>query len=204
MKIIPDSTSFVVVLLLLELIGQSLSRPAHNPTFCTLIGSMLPHVEKLISLSEKLHELSDEDLSHLATADHRLDSLLEIQHTAAAFTSIKINESLSQLHNYSESYRFHMEWLKAARENVSLPTQPTEGASRHLQQLTHLLNSSLSQVQDEVVQVPSSSPPSLPLVSSAFDALRFSVEVSEKLRAFSFWTKRWIRFILKHSRCPRR
>ncbi|KAJ0003672.1 hypothetical protein NQD34_008770, partial [Periophthalmus magnuspinnatus] len=156
-SVIPDSISCLVLLLLSELIGQSLSRPAHNPALCSLFNSMIPHTEKLINLSRKLHELSDQELSRLVTVDHRLDSLLEIPHTAEAFSSIKINESLSQLYNFSESYRSHMDWLKTARENVSLPTHPTEDATRHLQQLMHLLNSSLSQVQ--VPQAPHPPPP---------------------------------------------
>ncbi|XP_072303302.1 uncharacterized protein [Eucyclogobius newberryi] len=208
MRIFPDSISCLVLLLLSDLIGLSLSRPAHShahsPALCTLFISMVQHVDKLINLSRKLHDLSDVELTLVSGANHRLDSLLEIHHTAAAFSSMKINETLSQLHNFSESYRFHMDWLNTARENVSLPSQPTEGASRHLQQLTHLLDSSLKQLQEEVPQATLPSLPSLPLVSSAFDALEFSVEISGKLRIFSLWMKRSIRFIQKRSGCPRR
>uniref|UniRef100_A0A3B4BDW6 Interleukin 11a n=1 Tax=Periophthalmus magnuspinnatus TaxID=409849 RepID=A0A3B4BDW6_9GOBI len=177
-SVIPDSISCLVLLLLSELIGQSLSRPAHNPALCSLFNSMIPHTEKLINLSRKLHEL--------VSFDQELMLYIKIDLCSAP----QINESLSQLYNFSESYRSHMDWLKTARENVSLPTHPTEDATRHLQQLMHLLNSSLSAGS--------------PGPSSAFDALRFSVEVSEKLRAFGLWTRRCIRVIQRHSRCPRR
>uniref|UniRef100_A0AAV2K7N4 Interleukin-11 n=1 Tax=Knipowitschia caucasica TaxID=637954 RepID=A0AAV2K7N4_KNICA len=201
MRIFPDLTSCLVLLLLLDLIGLSSSRPAHTPSLCSLIGSMVPHFDRLINLSKKLQELSDEDLSLIAAAEHRLDSLLEIPHTAAAFTQpLKVNEPISQLYNLSESYKLHMDWLKTARENMSLSSQPAEGASHHLLKLTHLLNSSLHQLQEEV---PQAAPPSLPPVSTAFDALRFSVEVSEKLRVFVLFAKRWIRVLQKLS-CPRR
>ncbi|KAK7899316.1 hypothetical protein WMY93_020169 [Mugilogobius chulae] len=209
MRIIPDSISCLVLLLLSELIGRSLSRPAHysstrshthNHALCPLLGSMVLHVDRLMNLSRKLHELTDEELNLISASDHRLDSLLEIPHSAAAFSSLKVNESLSLLYSFSDSYRFHMNWLKTGRGNVSLPTQPAEGASRHLQHLTHLLNSSLNQLQEEV---PQASLPSLPVVSSAFEALRFSVEVSEKLQPLSIWMKSSIRFIQTRLGCRR-
>uniref|UniRef100_A0A8C6TYE3 Interleukin-11 n=1 Tax=Neogobius melanostomus TaxID=47308 RepID=A0A8C6TYE3_9GOBI len=183
-----------------EFIALSLSRPAHSPALCALFGSMAPQVERLLHLSKKLHDLTDEELNLIAAADHRLDGLPRIPHTAAAFNTMKMNESISQLYNFTEVFRSHMDWLKTARENVSLPNQAAEGASRHLLQLAHLLNSTLHQVG----AVPQPSPLSLPVASSAFDALKFSVEISENLKAFSLWTKRSIRFLQRQSRCPRR
>lgn len=64
-----------------------------------------------------------------------------------------MNESVSQLYHFSDLFRLHVDWLKSARGNVSLPTQPTEGASKHLLQLTHLLNSTLHQVRKTSTEV---------------------------------------------------
>lgn len=202
MKIIPDSIPRLVHLLLLaELFVQTLSRPTHNRSLCDLFRSMVPQVDKLMNFSKSRHALTDEEFREIAAADHRLDSLPEIKLTATDLTSMKMNESVSQLYHFSDLFRLHVDWLKSARGNVSLPTQPTEGASKHLLQLTHLLNSTLHQIHEEVPQTP---PLSLPVVSTAFDALVFSIEISEKLQVFCFWTKSSLRILQAQSHCPRR
>lgn len=58
----------------------------------------------------------------------------------------QVNKSFSQLYVYTQSFRLHVDWLKTAKENVSLPSQSAEGTSTHLLQLSNLLNASLHQV----------------------------------------------------------
>lgn len=62
----------------------------------------------------------------------------------------QVNKSLSQLYVYTQSFRLHVDWLKTAKENVSLPSQSAEGTSTHLLQLSNLLNASLHQVRRPV------------------------------------------------------
>ncbi|XP_028283709.1 interleukin-11-like [Parambassis ranga] len=201
MKLFHDSTSCLLRLLLLaELFVHSSSRPTHVP--CNVFGTMMHQVDRLMSASKKIHGLTKDELTNFAGFEHRLDSLPRFQYTAAHFGSLKVNESLSQLHVYTQSFRLHLDWLKTTNENISF-SQPLEDAGTHLLHLSKLINTSLHQIQAEVPQPPPS-PPSLPVVSTAFDALRFSIELSERLQFFCDLSKRVLRQIQRHSRCPRR
>lgn len=61
--------------------------------------------------------------------------------------SPQVNESLSQLLRYTRSFRLHVDWLKTAKENVSLSSRSTGGAGAHLLRLSDLLTASLLQVR---------------------------------------------------------
>ncbi|XP_039977944.1 uncharacterized protein il11b isoform X2 [Xiphias gladius] len=161
---------------------------------------MIPQVESLVNSSKKLHDLSGDELLNLAAAENRLHGLPHMQHTVAHLNALKVNESLSLLYVYTEAFRLHVDWLKTAQENFSLPSQAAEGASAHLLKLSNLLNTSLQQMSEEVPQSP---PPSLPVVSTAFDVLQFSVEISERLKVFCIWSKRVLLKLQKSPHCPR-
>lgn len=142
--------------------------------------------------------------------------------------SPQVNESLSQLYVFTQSFRLHVDWLKTAHQNVSLPSHAAESVSTHLLQLSNLLTASLNQVRQPgwfdsftrkmykmfgngmkrlpkplnlplcpqiSEEVPQSPTPSLPVVSTAFDALKFSVEISERLQVFHDWSKRVLRIL---------
>ncbi|XP_070778290.1 uncharacterized protein [Enoplosus armatus] len=198
-EVIHDSTPCLLHLLLLaELFAHSSSRPAHSLSLCGMFASMIPQVDRLMNLSKKLHDLTDEELVSFDGVENRLDGLPHIQFSADYFRSLKVNESLSQLYVFTQSFRLHVDWLQTAKRNVGLSSQSAEGASTHLLQLSNLLNASLHQISEEVPQSPS---PSLPVVSTAFDVLQFSVEISEQLQAFCNWSKRVLRILRKLSPC---
>uniref|UniRef100_A0A3B5A8Q2 Uncharacterized LOC103373116 n=1 Tax=Stegastes partitus TaxID=144197 RepID=A0A3B5A8Q2_9TELE len=197
--VISDSTSCLFRLLLLaELLIHS---SCQSTLSCSMFGSMIHQVDKLLNSSKRLHNLTKEELVKFAAVEHRLSSLPHIQHTVGDFNSLKVNESLSQLYSHTLSFRVHVDWLKTAKENVSLPIQSAETTSTQLQQLFRLANTSLHQIREEVPQTTS---PSLPEVSLAFDALKFSVEISDRLQAFCHWSKRALRRLQRQSRCPGR
>ncbi|XP_034561059.1 uncharacterized protein LOC117828161 isoform X2 [Notolabrus celidotus] len=143
---------------------------------------------------------TDDELSNFEGVDNKLDRLPHINHTADDLTSMKVNESLSQLFVDTESFRLHVLWLKTAKENLSLSSQHAEGASSHLLQVSNLVKHSLQQISMEVPPSPSAS---LPDVSSAFEALQYSVEISERLQVFGHWYKRVLRFLKTKSYCLR-
>ncbi|XP_068567612.1 uncharacterized protein [Cebidichthys violaceus] len=201
MKLIHDSTHCLLHLLLLaELFVHSSSRPTHSSPLCVMFKSMIHQVDSLMNILKKLHNLTDDERMNFEAVEYRLGGLPHLQHTAANFNSLKLNESLPQLFLYTRSFRLHVDWLKTAKENVSLSSQSAEGASSHLLQLSNLLSASLHQIAEEVPQPPS---PSLPVVSTAFDVLQFSVEISERLQVFCNWSKRVLSH-LRRSCCPRR
>ncbi|KAM9737724.1 uncharacterized protein ACNS7B_013328 [Menidia menidia] len=201
MKLIHEFVSCLLYLLVLaELIVHSSCRPVHGSSHCGLFGSMLHQVEQLMDLAKTMHDLTDDELVHLAHLDHRLDSLPHIEYTAAHFSTMKLNKSLAQMYEYTQSFKLHVSWMKTAQENFSLPLQAVESSSRHLHHLSNLIKTSLQQITEEV---PQSSPPSFPVISTAFDALRHSLEISERLEAFCIWSKRVLRHFQRHSRCPR-
>ncbi|XP_023816104.1 uncharacterized protein LOC101158459 [Oryzias latipes] len=187
------------LLLLVELFARSSARPTQNFSLCGVFGSMIHQVDKLINSSKKLHGLTDDGLKHFEVVDHRLESLPHIRHTAVHFSSLKVNESLSLLYGYTESFKLHESWLKTVKENFSLPFQSDEGAINHLAHLSNLIVASLHQIKEEVPLLPSS--PSFPVVPTAFDATRLSVEISEQLKVFCRWSKRVLLLIRRRSGC---
>uniref|UniRef100_A0A3P9ICJ4 Interleukin-11 n=1 Tax=Oryzias latipes TaxID=8090 RepID=A0A3P9ICJ4_ORYLA len=200
MKLIHESALCLLrLLLLVELFARSSARPSQNFSLCGMFGSMIHQVDKLINSSKKLHGLTDDGLKHFEVVDHRLESLPHIRHTAVHFSSLKVNESLSLLYGYTESFKLHESWLKTVKENFSLPFQSDEGAINHLAHLSNLIVASLHQIKEEVPLLPSS--PSFLVVPTAFDATRLSVEISEQLKVFCRWSKRVLLLIRRRSGC---
>lgn len=152
-----------------------------------------------LHLSSCFHQTEDE-IKNLDSVDHRLDSLPEIHYNHAHIKLLQVNESLSQLYADTQSFKLHIDWLKTAKDNVSVSSQSVEGASNHLQRLSNLLKSSLQQMNEEAPQSPT---PSLPVISTAFDALLFSVEMSDRLHVFCDWSKRVLRHIQRQA-CGRK
>nr|CAI61343.1 TPA: interleukin-11b [Takifugu rubripes] len=201
MDVIEDSAPCLLHLFLLaELIVHSASRPASSPAPCRTFRSIFHQVDLLMGLSRKLHDLSDEDVLMFESMENRLDTLPHLPHSAEYFRSFKVNESLSQLSLHTQSFRQHIDWLKLARENVSLPSRAAEDSSTHLLKLSNLLNASLHQMNEEVPQLP---PLSLPIASTSFDVLQFSVEISDRLKIFCHWSKRVLRYLQRLNRCPK-
>ncbi|XP_054462588.1 uncharacterized protein il11b [Anoplopoma fimbria] len=200
-SVIHDSTPCLLCLLLLaELFVHSSSRPAPHSPLCGMFRSMNLQLENLRKISDDLYVLADGELTNFEGMEHQLDALPHIQHTAAHVTSLKVNESLSLLSLYTQSFRLHADWLITAKENVSFPSQSAEGASSHLLQLSNLINASLLQIGEEV---PQSASPTLPVVSTAFEVLKFSIEISGQLQVFCDWSKRMVMRLKRLSRCPR-
>ncbi|KAF7646395.1 hypothetical protein LDENG_00188470 [Lucifuga dentata] len=199
MKLIPDSSPCLFLLLLLvQLFVYSASRPAHNHSLCSTFSPMINHLDSLSKLSKTLHGLTDHELITMATATNRLDALPNIQHSAAHFNSAQLNASLSELYVDTQAFRLHVDWLKTARKNVSLSSHPAELRSTHLHHLSKLLNNFLHQIHEEIPQPPS---PSLPFASTTFDVLQYSIEISEKLKVFCFWSKRVLNHLKKLPPC---
>uniref|UniRef100_A0A3P9QFP7 Uncharacterized LOC103472861 n=2 Tax=Poecilia reticulata TaxID=8081 RepID=A0A3P9QFP7_POERE len=197
MKFLPETSSFLFHLLLLtELLVRSSSLPIRSSSHCGFFGSMIHQVESLMNLSRRIHQLRTEELEHFEDAKITLDSLPDLYHTAGHLRSLKVNESLTQMYGYTQSFKLHIDWLKVAKENVSLPFQTEEGASSHLLQLSNLIEKCLHPQNKEALP---SMAPNLPVVSNAFDALVYSVEISDRLKVFCGWSKRVLRFFQKHS-----
>ncbi|XP_053303301.1 uncharacterized protein LOC128462073 [Pleuronectes platessa] len=200
MKLIHDSILCLLHLLLLaELFVPSSSRPANPSSLCGMLGPMIHQVEKLVHFSKTLHGLSEDD-ELLNTVGNKLQDLPHVQHTAAHFNSLKLNESLSQLFQFTQSFRLHMDWLKTEKHNFSLPSGTAEDASTHLLLLSTHLTTSLQRMGEDAPRPPA---PSLPVVSSAFDVLQCSIEISERLRVFGNWSKRVLHHLRRLSRCRR-
>ncbi|XP_037548980.1 uncharacterized protein LOC119425525 [Nematolebias whitei] len=198
-SVIHESTLFHL-LLLTELVLRSASFPTPSPFMCGMFGSMVHHLDRLLNSSKKINNVPDDKLVNFAAVEDQLESLPRFQHTAAHFKTLKMNESLLQLYVDTEAFRVHVDWLKAAKENLSLPFEADEGARAHLQHLAVLLRNSIHQINEET---PQTTAPSLPVVSNSFEALIFSVEISERLQAFSFSSKRILRHFHRKYLCPR-
>ncbi|KAI3358895.1 hypothetical protein L3Q82_015287 [Scortum barcoo] len=148
-----------------------------------MFHSMIHHVDRVKNFSA-LHGLTKDELQNFDGVENRLDSLPKMQHDADYFSLMKVNQSLSQLYEYAQSFRQHVDWLK---QNVTSSSQSAKSASIHLSHLSKLINTSLLQINEEAPQVP---PASFPDVSTDFEGLLFSIEISERLQNFCDWSKR--------------
>ncbi|CAB1415071.1 unnamed protein product [Pleuronectes platessa] len=160
---------------------------------------MIHQVEKLVHVSKTLHGLSEDD-ELLNTVGNKLQDLPHVQHTAAHFNSLKLNESLSQLFQFTQSFRLHMDWLKTEKHNFSLPSGTAEDASTHLLLLSTHLTTSLQRMGEDA---PGRRPP--PSLSSPRPSTcsSVSIEISERLRVFGNWSKRVLHHLRRLSRCRR-
>ncbi|XP_038134050.1 uncharacterized protein il11b [Cyprinodon tularosa] len=197
MKLIPETFSCLFRLLLLtELIVQSSSLPTHSSSHCGFFGQMIHQVESLMNLSKKMHELRNEELQHFEEVPVKLENLPDLHYTASHLRKLKVNETLTLLHTYTQSFRLHIDWLKDAKENFSLPFQTEVSASSHLLHLSNLIKRCLHPPNESGLQ---STVPHLPVVSTAFETLLYSIEISDRLNVFCVWSKRILRYIHRHS-----
>ncbi|KAM9775908.1 uncharacterized protein LOC133144511 isoform X1 [Syngnathus typhle] len=215
------------LLLLVELLGQSRCGPAHhNAILCNVLKSAVNQMDVIRKTARRLQPVRalrppaagsavpvasfafafQYDEEEAAEADDFLDTRLQslpvIATTAAHLRTWKANESLSRLYANALAFRAHAEWLKAAAENVSLPSEAAGVAAVHLLRLANLVRTAL--IQMEVALPPPPPRPSLPAVLTAFEALRYSAEMSRRLGVFCGFSKRLVRHLRRVAACPSR
>ncbi|XP_077403892.1 uncharacterized protein LOC144036858 [Vanacampus margaritifer] len=131
-----------------------------------------------------------------------LESLPVLATSAAQLRTWKADESLRRLHANALAFHAHADWLKAAAEKVDLPSEAAGGAAVHLLRLANLLRTALVQMETPVP--PPSPSPSFPHVRTAFEAVRYSAEMSRRLNVFCGFSKRILRRLRKAATCPHR
>ncbi|XP_077477488.1 uncharacterized protein LOC144090059 [Stigmatopora argus] len=146
------------------------------------------------------HPMQNELVEVLLEA--RLQSIPVISTTAAHFDSLKANECLSELYLHTLALKVHVDWIEEATENVSLPSEAARDTSVHLLWLANLVSTSLAQINAAVP--PSPPPPLLPVLSSPFDVIRYSVEISRYMEVFCPWAKRLLHHLRRTASCPQR
>ncbi|XP_019724356.1 uncharacterized protein LOC109515186 [Hippocampus comes] len=195
-----DSASRLLrLLLLVELLRPSRCGPAHHKAvLCNTLKSAANQMDVIRRTAQRLQHHDDEAADDLLEA--RLQSLPVIATTAAHLRTWKANESLCGLYANALAFRAHADWLKAAAENVSLPSEAAGGAAIRLLRLADLVRTAL--IQMEAVVPSASPPPWLPTVSTAFEALRYSTEMSRRLKVFCNFSKRLVRHLRRAANCP--
>ncbi|XP_077395424.1 uncharacterized protein LOC144032269 [Festucalex cinctus] len=183
----------------MELLRPSRCRHAHDGVLCKVLKSAVDQMDDIRKTLELLQLERDEWLVE-DLLEVRLQSLPVISTTASHFRSLKADEYLPQLYVHTLAFSVHVEWLQAATQSVSLPSQAAGAVRLHLLQLAGLVRTAL--IQMDAVVPPPPPRPSLPAVSSAFDALRYSVEVSRSLKVFCDWSQRLVRHLHKTTSCP--
>ncbi|XP_037120109.1 uncharacterized protein LOC119130375 isoform X2 [Syngnathus acus] len=191
------------LLLLVELLGPARCGPAHhNGILCNALKSAVNQMDVIRKTARRLQPYDEEAAEADDFLDTRLQSLPVIATTAAHLRTWKANESLSRLYANALAFRAHAEWLKAAAENVSLPSEAAGVAAVHLLRLANLVRTAL--IQMEVALPPPPPRPSLPAVLTAFEALRYSAEMSRRLGVFCGFSKRLVRHLRRVAACPSR
>ncbi|XP_049607830.1 interleukin-11-like isoform X3 [Syngnathus scovelli] len=199
-----DSASCMLrLLLLVELLGPARCGPAHhNAILCNVLKSAVNQMDVIRKTARRLQPYDEEAAELDGFLDTRLQSLPVIATTAAHLRTWKANESLLRLHANALAFRAHAEWLKAAAENVSLPSEAAGVSAVHLLRLANLVRTALIQMEVALPLPPLR--PSLPAVLTAFEALRYSAEMSRRLDVFCGFSKRLVRHLRRVAACPSR
>uniref|UniRef100_A0A3Q3DPX7 Interleukin-11 n=1 Tax=Hippocampus comes TaxID=109280 RepID=A0A3Q3DPX7_HIPCM len=178
------------LLLLMGLLRSGQCRPAHDDVFCKALKSAVHQIDAIRETAEQLQLVVTTILPLLLVLLPSSCPSIYTQ-SCASFVclSLQANKYLSQLYMHTLALRMHVEWLKAATESVSLPSEAAGAAGVHLLQLASLIRTALIQIDAVALPPPRSS---LPTVSSAFDVLRYSVEMSRSLKVFCHWSKRLV------------
>ncbi|XP_077415866.1 uncharacterized protein LOC144044975 isoform X2 [Vanacampus margaritifer] len=182
----------------MELLRPSRCRHTHNGVLCKVLKSAVDQMDDIRKTLELLQLERDNELVE-DLLEVRLQSLPVISTTASHFRTCKANVYLPQLYVHTLAFRVHVEWLQAAAQSVNLPSEAAGAARLHLLQLAGLVRTALIQI-DAVVPPPPPRP-SLPAVSSAFDVLRYSVELSRSLKVFCDWSQRLVRHLHTAASC---
>ncbi|XP_055749132.1 interleukin-11-like [Salvelinus fontinalis] len=182
-----DSTqSLLLLLLLAQLLVLSWSRPTPKCPLCAHLTVMVQQMRSLQMLTRNLQ--SESEFSGMELTEYNLDSLPEMEHTANHLSSLKLNDSLSQLYTDLFSFKLHVDWMIDARVNMSLPVSPkTREVAKGLHNLSSFCSTALQQIACTLPQI---STPSFPTQLKAWDVALLSYEIPERLRFYCQWSTR--------------
>ncbi|XP_041740754.1 interleukin-11-like [Coregonus clupeaformis] len=192
MKLCLDSTQSILLLLLLaQLLVLSWSRPTIKCPLCAHLTMMVQQMRSLQMLTSNLQ--SERDFSGIELMEYNLDSLPEMEHTANHLSSLKLNNSLSQLYTDLCSFKLHVDWLIDVRVNMSLPVSPkTVEVTKGLHNLSSLCSTALKQIACTLPQI---SIPSFPTQLTTWDVALLSYKIPEQLRFYCQWSTRVLLFL---------
>uniref|UniRef100_A0A3Q3D885 Uncharacterized protein n=1 Tax=Hippocampus comes TaxID=109280 RepID=A0A3Q3D885_HIPCM len=165
-----DSASRLLrLLLLVELLRPSRCGPAHHKAvLCNTLKSAANQMDVIRRTAQRLQHSRRVGLERCFARDTFLTMCVSWQ----------ANESLCGLYANALAFRAHADWLKAAAENVSLPSEAAGGAAIRLLRLADLVRTALIQ------------------------ALRYSTEMSRRLKVFCNFSKRLVRHLRRAANCP--
>ncbi|CAB1321068.1 unnamed protein product, partial [Coregonus sp. 'balchen'] len=163
-----STQSLLLLLLLAQLLVLSWSRPTHK---CPLFAQLTMMVQQMRSLQMLTRNLqSESEFSGIELLEYNLDSLPEMEHTANHLSSLKLNDSLSQLYTDLRSFKLHLDWLIDVRVSMSLPVSP--------------------KTVEIACPLPQISIPSFPTQLRTWDVVLLSYEIPERLGFYCQWSTR--------------
>ncbi|XP_029587460.1 interleukin-11-like [Salmo trutta] len=181
-----STQSLLLLLLLAQLLVLSWSRPSHKFPLCARLTMMVQQMRNLQMLTRNLQ--SESEFSGIELLEYNLDTLPEMEHTANHLSSLKLNDSLSQLYTDFRSFKLHLDWLIDVRVSMSLPVSlKTVEVTRGLQHILSLCSTALQQIACPLPQI---SIPSFPTRLTTWDVVLLSYEIPERLGFYCQWSTR--------------
>ncbi|KAG7233859.1 hypothetical protein INR49_006491, partial [Caranx melampygus] len=167
----------------------------------TVAPNSAPYILRLLLLAELfVHSTPRPALSPtlcglFGSMVHQVENLMNISKRLHELSSDELPDFDGVEH------KLHLPHIQHTASHLN-SLKSAEGASTHLRHLSNIIKTSLQQLSIDVPQSPTPSLPTVP--STAFDVLKLSIELSERLQVFSDWSKRVLRHLQRQSRCPRR
>ncbi|KAJ8289917.1 hypothetical protein GJAV_G00006730 [Gymnothorax javanicus] len=188
MKLLVDTSSSLLFSLMLAQLPLLTSAAPHN-------HRRVPDLEKLTNQTRNLLKLTQDLLNdHVIDTEieHRFKSLPVMNNKASDLSSLKLKETLSQLHLDLQSFELHFEWLSQAAKK-----RHHHAASLSMPKLGELIshiktfNASLQRqmLKADAPRLPSPTP-SLPPLPAAWDMVQSSLELVQQFYLFCDWASR--------------
>ncbi|XP_037398356.1 uncharacterized protein il11b [Pygocentrus nattereri] len=188
MKLLPESTSFLLFLLLLvELPVLTMSRPTPARPHKDGLTTLLKQMHQLLNLVQRV--LSNFD-THLPF-EHKIPSLPTINFRPKDLAAVEADTTLSQLSAGLNSFKLHFDWLLHWENQSGLVSDETKAIADRIQFINTLVHRQMPQLP------PQSTTLSLPALNSAWEMFQTSAIVHRRLVQFCDWYLRALR-VLSH------
>ncbi|XP_017336317.1 uncharacterized protein il11b isoform X1 [Ictalurus punctatus] len=185
MKLLPESSCVLFLLLLVELPVLAMSRPT----------PMRHRKDSLTKLSQKMRRLINivqRAVHHLDTSlpfEHNLTSLPTLNFRPRDLAAVTENSTLSQLSSGLHSFKLHFDWLLYWHNQSGLVSNKIKEIADEIQSISML----------EQIQTNSSGQNtllSMPPLTSAWDIYRTSAVIHKRLLDFCNWYLRALQVLI--------
>ncbi|XP_058260479.1 interleukin-11 isoform X2 [Hemibagrus wyckioides] len=187
---LPESTSLLFLLLLVELPVLMMSRPTPVRPHKAGLTKLYNQMRWLTTVVHGVVHHHHHDTS--LPFEHNLTSLPAVNFKAKDLNTVKLNSTLSQLHSGLQSFKLHVDWLLFWQNQSDLVSNKMKEIANALQMISIL-------TQDQTDSPAQSTVLSLPPLTSTWDIYRTSEVIRHRLLVFCNFYVRALRVLISRA-----